>query len=143
MLHFAPLACLYICGIIPRSRAAGNGTLVQQMHTRRTMVRTPLASVLKRPVRGISLLVLPVIVIPAQQLMQVSGPRGTAQLFTSDAAVLESEEARKDIPCTVTPSKPSLGFDLKFHAGYEVSFPLQELAGEGNELTMIFRVAPE
>jgi hypothetical protein len=65
------------------------------------------------------------------------------RLFTSDAAVLESQENRKDLPCVVTPTKPSLGFDLKFHSGYEVSIPLRELAGDGNQLTMIFRVAPE
>src|SRR3984893_8717484 len=70
-------------------------------------------------------------------------PGGGFRLFTSDAAILESQEVRKDLPCSVTPIKPSLGFDLKFHSGYEVSIPLKELAGEGNQLTMIFRVAPE
>jgi len=75
--------------------------------------------------------------------MPVSGPGGAVRLFSSDAAILESDEARKDLPCTVTPTKPSLGFDLKFHSGYEVSTPLQELAGNGNQLTMVFRVTPE
>ena len=76
--------------------------------------------------------------LPGQTLM----PGGAVRLFTSDAAILESQEARKDIPCTVTPVKPSLGFDLKFHSGYEVGIPLKELAGEGNQLTMVFRVVP-
>ena len=70
-------------------------------------------------------------------------PGGMFRLFTSDAAVLESQEIRKDLPCAVTPNKASLGFDLKFHAGYDVSIPLRELAGDGNQLTMIFRVTPE
>ncbi len=70
-------------------------------------------------------------------------PGGGFRLFPSDAAILESQEIRKDIPCTLTPVKPSLGFDLKFHAGYEVNIPLRELAGDGNQLTMIFRVVPE
>jgi hypothetical protein len=70
-------------------------------------------------------------------------PGGMFRLFTSDAAILESDEARKDLPCTVTPIKPALGFDLRFHAGYAVTIPLRELAGEGNQLTMIFRIAPE
>jgi len=65
------------------------------------------------------------------------------RLFTADAAILESQEARKDLICTVTPNKTSLGFDLKFHAGYEVNVPLKELAGDGNQLTMVFRVIPE
>jgi hypothetical protein len=68
---------------------------------------------------------------------------GLFRLFTSDAAILESEETRKDLPCSVTPIKPTLGFDLKFHSGYDVNIPLRELAGDGNQLTMIFRVAPE
>jgi hypothetical protein len=70
-------------------------------------------------------------------------PGGMFRLFTSDAAILESNEARKDLPCTVTPVKPALGFDLRFHSGYAVSIPLKELAGEGNQLTMIFRITPE
>jgi len=78
-----------------------------------------------------------------QELMPASGPGGAVRLFSSDAAVLEAQEVRKDIPCTVTPTKPALGFDLKFHAGYEVSIPLKDLAGSENHLTMVFRVIAE
>ena len=77
--------------------------------------------------------------LPGQSLM----PGGMFRLFTSDAAILESDEARKDLPCTVTPIKPTIGFDLRFHSGYTVSIPLRELAGDGNQLTMIFRIVPE
>lgn len=70
-------------------------------------------------------------------------PGGLSRLFTSDAAILESQEIRKDLPCSVTPVKPILGFDLKFHSGYEVSIPLRELAGDSNQLTMVFRVVPD
>lgn len=76
----------------------------------------------------------------AQQLLQPEG--GAVRLFNSDSAILEAQEARKDLPCTVTPAKPSLGFDLRFHAGYDVSIPLKELAGPENALTMLFRVIP-
>jgi hypothetical protein len=65
------------------------------------------------------------------------------ELSADDQAALESPEARKTLLCTVTPSKPELGFDLKLHAGYEVGVPLKQLAGDGNELTTIFRVIPE
>jgi len=58
-------------------------------------------------------------------------------------AVLEAGDPRKDLPCNVTPSKPFLGFDLRFHAGYDVSVPLKELAGGENLLTILFRVTPE
>jgi hypothetical protein len=81
-------------------------------------------------------------VLSAQDLMPVSGPGGMVRLFTADAATLESQETKKDLPCTVSPIKPSLGFDLKFHSGYEVTVPLRELAGSENQLTMIFRVMP-
>lgn len=75
--------------------------------------------------------------------MPVSAPGGGVRLFSSDAAILEARESRKDLPCTVTQIKPQLGFDLKFHSGYEVSFPLKELAGSENTLTMVFKVTPD
>lgn len=78
-----------------------------------------------------------------QSILPGSGPSGEAHLFNTDAAVLESQEPRKELPCTATSVKPVLGFDLKFHSGYEVNVPLRELAGSQNLLTMIFRVIPE
>jgi hypothetical protein len=78
-----------------------------------------------------------------QVILQGSGPGGEAHLFNTDSAILESQEPRKDLPCTATPVKPTLGFDLKFHSGYEVNVPLKELAGSQNLLTMVFRVTPE
>ena len=65
-----------------------------------------------------------------QTILPGSGPGGERALFNTDAAVLESQDPRKDLPCTATPVKPTLGFDLKFHSGYEVSVPLKELAGD-------------
>jgi hypothetical protein len=76
----------------------------------------------------------------AQDLIAGTEHGGPIRLFTSDAATLESQETRKDLPCTVAPDKPQLGFDLKFHAGYEVTVGLKDLVGDGNQLTMIFRV---
>lgn len=74
--------------------------------------------------------------------MQGSGPAGAVRIFNTDSAILESKEPRRDLPCTVTPIKPEIGFDLKFHSGYEVSVPLKDLAGSENLLTMVFRVTP-
>ena len=90
-----------------------------------------------------SILVAGAIPACAQVLMPGSAPGGAVRLFSTDAAILEAGETRKDIPCTVTPAKPFLGFDLKFHAGYDVSVPLKELAGSENHLTTVFRVYPE
>lgn len=80
--------------------------------------------------------------LPGQTLLLGDGPGGV-RIFNTDMAVLALQEPRRDLPCTVIPIKPQLGFDLRFHAGYEVSIPLKELAGSENLLTMIFRVTPE
>ncbi len=81
--------------------------------------------------------------LPAQVQMAGAGSDGSVRIFNTDMAVLEVQEPRKDLPCAVTPSKALLGFDLKFHAGYEVSIPLRDLAGSENLLTILFRVIPE
>ena len=75
-----------------------------------------------------------------QTLMHRSTYGGTVQLIGNDSAVLDTEELKKDLPCTVTPVKPILGFDLRFHSGYEIVLPLHEVAGDGDVLTIIFRV---
>jgi hypothetical protein len=72
-----------------------------------------------------------------------AGPNGHVNIFNTDLAVFESGEVRKDLACTVTPAKPLLGFDLRFHAGYDVTIPLKELAGSENSLNILFRVAPQ
>ncbi|HKW99152.1 MAG TPA: hypothetical protein VJN43_15540 [Bryobacteraceae bacterium] len=76
-------------------------------------------------------------------MMQGSGPGNMVRIFNTDSAILEAQEPRHDLPCTVTPIKPTLGFDLRFHAGYEVTIPLKDLAGSEDLLTTIFRVTPE
>jgi hypothetical protein len=78
----------------------------------------------------------------AQILMGGTGMSGSFRMFPSDLAVLEAGETRKDLPCSVINSKPVLGFDLRYHGGYEVSIPMKELAGSENLLTVIFRVQP-
>ncbi|MFN9085512.1 MAG: acetyltransferase, partial [Acidobacteriota bacterium] len=68
---------------------------------------------------------------------------GPVRLFGTDMAVFEMREPRQDLPCQVVPTKSALvGFDLRFHAGFEVAVPLRELAGRENLLTILFRVAP-
>ncbi|HEV8042911.1 MAG TPA: acetyltransferase [Bryobacteraceae bacterium] len=77
------------------------------------------------------------------QVLMLAGPNGHVNIFNTDLAVFESGEVRKDLACTVTPSKPVLGFDLRFHAGYDVTIPLKELAGSENSLNILFRVSPQ
>src|ERR1700685_1152321 len=88
-------------------------------------------------------LILSVAPMRAQILIHTSGPSHAANIFNTDLAVLEQGEQRKELPCNVTPNKPALGFDLKFHAGYQVTVPLRELAGEQNSLNIVFRVTPQ
>lgn len=73
----------------------------------------------------------------------MTGSGGMVRLFGTDQAILEVPEPRKDLPCNVIPTKTAqIGFDLKFHGGYEVSVPMKELSGQENLLTIIFRVTP-
>jgi len=89
------------------------------------------------------LLLVSCLILKAQTPLAGTGPGGDARMLPTDWSVLETPEARSDLPCSVDPVKPAVGFDLRFHSGYEVSVPLKELAGEENQLTMIFRVTPE
>lgn len=104
-----------------------------------TMSRGRLGSTL---LFGLMPVALP-LVMSGQNPLTGSGPGGAVRMFPTDWAILEVQEPRKDLPCTVVPIKPALGFDLRFHAGYDVSVPLKELSGPDNLLTMIFRVTPE
>ncbi len=76
----------------------------------------------------------------AQVLLSTTGAGGAIRILNTDQAIFEAGENRQDLPCSVISIKPILGFDLRFHSGYEVSVPLRELAGPENMLTMLFRV---
>jgi hypothetical protein len=78
----------------------------------------------------------------SQMLLKPSQPGEALNLLPSDMAILEAGEIRQDIPCTVSDHKPELGFDLRFHGGFDVTVPLRELAGNGEILTVVFRVYP-
>ncbi|MEO8052457.1 MAG: acetyltransferase [Acidobacteriota bacterium] len=94
-----------------------------------------------RLVGGLAVALLLCADIPAQTLL--SAGIGPVHLVGSDLAVLEAQDVRKEISCTVTPQKPALGFDLRYHAGFNVTVPLKELSGEGNSLTILFRVTSQ
>jgi hypothetical protein len=78
----------------------------------------------------------------AQTLIRPAAPGEPVTLLPSDVAILEAPAERKDFPCIVIPRKTELGFDLRFHAGYDVTVPLKELEGESELLTVVFRVYP-
>jgi hypothetical protein len=57
-------------------------------------------------------------------------------------AVLASPEPRADFSCQVTPDKPGLGFDLRFHSGYHVTVLVKVLADSGGRSQVLMRVTP-
>ncbi len=81
--------------------------------------------------------------LPCLAQTQLLGVGTSVHLVNDDMAMLEAQIPRKDLPCSVDPADPVLGFDLRFHAGYDVTIPLKELAGRENLLTMLFRVTPD
>jgi hypothetical protein len=89
---------------------------------------------------ALSLLILSV---PALPQAPMAGVGTRIQLNNSDMAVLEAQEVRKDLPCTVEPVKPTLGFDLRFHGGYEITLPMHDVAGSENLLSILARVTPD
>lgn len=78
-----------------------------------------------------------------QTLIPGLGSRGSMRLRQTDLAVLEQQEPRFDLPCNVSRMKPELDWDFTFHTGYQVRVPVTELVGNGNELTVLFRVVPQ
>src|SRR5260370_25568060 len=64
------------------------------------------------------------------------------RLQYADMAVLESSELHKDLSCQLTPERPYLGFDLRFHAYYRVTVPVKVLAEAGGWLQVVMRVRP-
>lgn len=81
--------------------------------------------------------------VVSQILLKPPRPGDRITPMPSDMAILESSERRTDIPCTVANRDPEIAFDLRFHAGYDVTVPLQQLAGAGELLTVVFRVYPQ
>ena len=81
--------------------------------------------------------------VPAWGQAPLAGVGTRVQLNGSDLAVLEAQEVRKDLACTVDPVKPTLGFDLRFHGGYEINLPLHDVAGNENLLSVLVRVTAE
>jgi hypothetical protein len=103
----------------------------------------------KRPVTGPTRLWSAVLLAcipafdPAFAQTPFTAPGGNPLLNGSDMAVLEDQENRKDLPCEVNPDKPDLGFDFRYHVKYDISVPLKEVSGTGNQLTILFRVSPK
>jgi hypothetical protein len=98
--------------------------------------------------RGAGLLILGAALtsVPAssQWILDFSrlGGGSAVRIVNTDLAVLESPENRTDILCKVTPEKPELAFDMRFHGSYRVTIPLRDLAGDGDQLRVLMRITP-
>jgi hypothetical protein len=79
---------------------------------------------------------------PAQTPLQSAVGGAEIRIVTTDMAVLSAGDVRDDLPCSVTPLDPRLGFDLQYQAGYVTNIPLESLAGEGDSLRVLFRIQP-
>jgi hypothetical protein len=77
-----------------------------------------------------------------QTLLQSAAGGGEIRIVTTDMAVLSADDTRTDLPCSVTPLDPRLGFDLQYQAGYVTNIPLESLAGDGDSLRVLFRIRP-
>lgn len=84
-----------------------------------------------------------VLCVPALAQRLIPASEGGVRIFNTDMAILETQDVRKDINCSVTPVKPVLGFDMRYHAGFDVDVPLKDLAGSENQLTILFRVTSD
>ena len=98
------------------------------------------ARIRPRAVPRASILSLFALGVTAWAQVPLAGVGSQVQLNSSDLAVLEAQEIRKDLSCTVDPIKPTLGFDLRFHGGYDINLPMQEVAGGENQLSILVRV---
>ena len=63
------------------------------------------------------------------------------RLPSADLAVLNSDQVHRVLSCQVEPQKPYLGFDLRFHANYRATVPVETLAA-GGWLQEVVRVRP-
>ena len=55
----------------------------------------------------------------------------------------DAQPGELPLQCEFVPIKPSLGFSLRFQAGYMVGVPLNQYVGEGHRLIVATRITPE
>ena len=64
------------------------------------------------------------------------------RISREELAILDASKPRRDFPCSVRPTKPQLGFDLRMHTGIRATFlPGHPLEKKGS-LRAVLRVTP-
>jgi hypothetical protein len=86
------------------------------------------------------MLVLLVVLAASMAAVESISRRQTdPRLEYDDLASLASRGSRVELPCEVTPDKPGLGFDLRFHSDYHVTVPVRALVDAGGWLQVAVR----
>ena len=88
------------------------------------------ASTVRRSVAALAAALVLASLSSAQTLIRPSLEDGSIRILGIDRAILASPDNRDDLPCTVTPAKARLGFDLQFTAGYLANVPLDATHGK-------------
>ena len=100
-----------------------------QSRHRTYVIGMPIAIVWR--LRGFCLLAISLMAGPA------AGAKEIGRNLTRDSAAPSAS-----LPCRVTPEKPDLGFDLRFHAAYHIRLPLKELDEVGSPVKVTITVTP-
>ncbi len=61
----------------------------------------------------------------------------------TDRALLDAPESRREFFCKLRTLPPSLGFDLRYRAGWEVRLRTSDMSPAGDRLRAVVRVKPE
>jgi hypothetical protein len=86
---------------------------------------------------------LAVLVVLANSMAAVESrgrPEPDPQFQYDDLARLASHHPREELLCELTPDRPVLGFDLRFHSDYHATVPLKALIDAGGWFKVAMRV---
>jgi hypothetical protein len=93
-----------------------------------------MGAIVAKRIAGLALAICPG--ASAQSLIEAERIAEVRQAFASP-------DTAARLRCSFAPERPSLHYDLEFHTGYSIGFPLGQLAGSEHEVSVLLRVTPE
>jgi hypothetical protein len=87
----------------------------------------------------LSLILLISVLATAQVRLERVDPASTS---AADRQLLSGAQTVNSLGCRLSPVKPAIGLDLRFHSGYWVAVQLQTIAQRAGELRTLVRVTP-
>ncbi|MEZ5400349.1 MAG: hypothetical protein R2729_11825 [Bryobacteraceae bacterium] len=69
-------------------------------------------------------------------------PPGRVAVGEEEIALLDAPKGRKDFSCGAGHWDPSLGFDLRYHAGWQAELPAKQLPDRSARYRVVLRVRP-